>query len=86
MFFFLPFLRYQRQTVVNPKKHCNYSTAVKGSTAVVREGLNECLRCGQERALRDLAFILSFFSLFQIGGRGAGGKLSKQNTWLSLSV
>lgn len=85
MFFVLPLLRYQRQTVVNPKKHCNYSTAVKGSTAVVSEGRNECLRCGQERALKDLAFILSFFSLFQIGG-GAGGKLSKQNTWLSLSV
>lgn len=85
MFFVLPLLRYEGQTVVNPKKHCNYTTAVKGSTAVVREGPNECFRCGQERALKDLAFILSFFSLFQIG-EGAERKLSKQNTWLSLSV
>ena len=56
------------QTMVNPKRHCNYSIAVKGSTAVVREGPNECLRCDQEGALT-----LSFFSVFQILGGGQGG-------------
>lgn len=62
--------------MLNPKRHCNCSTAVKGSTSVVRGGPNECLRCDQEQTLKDLTFILSFFSLFQICG---GVKLSRQN-------
>lgn len=56
--------------MVNPKRQCNYSTAMKASTAVVKKGPNKCLRCGQEGALKDLAFILSLFSVFQIGGDG----------------
>lgn len=59
----------------------NDSAAVEGSTGVVREGPNECLRCGQEGALKISPL---FGPCSQVGVEGE--ELSKQNTWFCQSI